>query len=473
MEKNINATSNDLVVTGEDIINKKDVKSGSLSVGVISLGCDKNRVDTETMLSFLRDAGYSFTGEAEEADIIIVNTCGFIASARDESYDTIDEMAGYREDENSNCVRLIVTGCVPQKWSKDLIEAFPEVDIVLGIDDYPNIAEIIKTSIETNKKIVKVGNADTVFSVKDRLVTTSENYAYLKIADGCNNFCTFCTIPQIRGRYRSRDIDDILEEAENLVENGATELILVAQDISRYGTDKFDKPKIIELIRKLSEIEDLKWIRLLYCYPEMMTSELLDEMMNNPKLCKYLDVPLQHIADNMLKRMNRRSSKSQIQEFVKNVKNLPEFVAVRTTLMTGFPGETEEDFNELCEFLTESRLLNVGFFAYSKEDGTPAGAMPDQIDDKVKQKRLLQLMKLQEKIAKEENKLFIGKTLEVCCEGIDYDRQMFYGRSQYQAPDVDSIVYFKSKQPVMQGCYYKVKIKSVSGYDLKGEVVYE
>ena len=473
MEKETNNQSGKIYTTDDDIINKKDIKKDKLSVGVISLGCDKNRVDTENMLSFLKEKGYVFTGEAENADIIIVNTCGFIASARNESYETIEEMSEYRKDKKSNCVRLIVTGCLPQKWSKELVSEFPEVDIVLGIDDYPNIASIIQTSIETNKKIVRVGNADTVSSVKDRLITTTENYAYLKIADGCDNFCTFCTIPQIRGRYRSREVDDILDEAKNLVKNGVTELVLVAQDISRYGMDKFGEPKIVNLIQKLSEIENLKWIRLLYCYPEMVTSELLNEMMTNHKLCKYLDVPLQHISNSVLKRMNRRSTKEQILEFLKNVKSLPKFVAIRTTLMTGFPGETEDDFNELCDFLTESKLLNVGFFAYSKEDGTPASSMPDQIDDKIKQKRLLKLMKLQEKIAKEENKSFIGRTIEVCCEGVDYDKQMFYGRSEYQAPDVDSIVFFKSKEPVMQGVYYKIKIKSVSGYDLKGEVVYE
>lgn len=479
-EKTSESNENVISVLEEDVLNdktdgleKEDLLAENLAVGIISLGCDKNRVDTETMLSYLRDAGYYFTGDPAEADIIIVNTCAFIASARDEAKSTIAEMCEYRVDEDSRCIRLIVTGCLPQKWSDDVKNEFPEVDIILGIDDYPNIARIIEKSLETNKKIVKIGGADTVFSVKDRLVTTNQNYAYLKIADGCNNYCTFCTIPQIRGRYRSRDISDIMEEATNLVNNGATELILVAQDISKFGYDKFDKPQIIELIKKLSTIEKLKWIRLLYCYPEMLTNELLNEMMTNPKLCKYLDVPLQHISDNVLKRMNRKTTKADIESFVEKIKNLPEFVSVRTTLMTGFPGETEEDFNELCEFLQKSRLLNVGFFAYSKEEGTPAALLPNQVDEDVKQKRLLKLMKIQEKIAKEENKNLVGKVVEVCCEGVDYDLQMFYGRCQYQAPDVDSLVLFKAKIPIMQGEYYKVKIKSVTGYDLKGEVIYE
>lgn len=456
-----------------NITHKKQQKSEKLSVGLISLGCDKNRVDSETMLSFLRDDGFDFTSDAEVADIIIVNTCGFIASARDESHATIEEMCEYRRKKKYNCLRLVVTGCMPQKWSKELLSEFPDVDIVLGIDSYGEISEIIKTSLETNMKIVKIGGADSLTSSENRVITTAENYAYLKIADGCDNYCTFCTIPSIRGRYRSREMSDILKEANGLIQNGSTELILVAQDISRYGIDKTGKPQIIELIRELSKIENLKWIRLLYCYPEMITDELLQEMIYNPKLCNYLDIPLQHISNNILKRMNRKTTKEDIENFIKKVKSLPEFIAIRTTMMTGFPGETEEDFSELCEFLENSKLLNVGFFAYSKEDGTPAANFENQVDEKIKHKRLLALMRLQEKISKQERKNLVGKVLEVCCEGVDYDRQMFYGRCMYQAPDVDSLVFFKSKEPVMQGVYYKVKIKSTSGYDLKGEVVYE
>jgi len=460
-------------ISNIDIMYEKTDKSNDKLVGIISLGCDKNRVDTEIMLTYLKEGGYNFTGDAENADIIIINTCGFIKTAREEALDTIYEMCEYRVNAEYKCQRLIVTGCMPQKWSSDIIEEFPEVDIILGIDHYKEIVSIIDKSFETKKKILMVGNADSTYYVKNKLVTTPQNYAYLKVADGCDNFCTFCTIPHIRGRYRSRDFDEIILEANDLVNGGATELILVAQDISRYGIEKYGKTRIIELIRKLSEIENLKWIRLLYCYPEMITNELLDEMMNNPKLCKYLDVPLQHISDNVLKKMNRKSSRNDIENIIKNIKNLPKYVAVRTTMMTGFPGETEEDFNELCKFIEESKLMHIGFFAYSKEDGTPAGNMPNQVDDKIKQKRLLKLMSIQKKIAREVNSSLIGQVVEVCYEGIDFDKQLFYGRCEYQSPDVDSIVFFKSKVPLEIGNYYKVKIKSITGCDLKGEIIYE
>lgn len=451
---------------------KKNMKNNKL-VGIISLGCDKNRVDSEVMLTYLKQAGYNFTSEPEEADILIVNTCGFIKSAREEALDSIEEMCFYRKDKKSRCQRLIVTGCMPQKWSPEIIETFPEVDIMLGIDFYDEIVQILDKSFETEKKIIKIGKADSLYGIRQRLVTTPENYAYLKVADGCDNFCTFCTIPHIRGRYRSREMNEIIDEANDLVSAGATELILVAQDISRYGIDRYGELKIVELIQNLSKIENLKWIRLLYCYPEMISNELLDEMMKNPKLCNYLDIPLQHISDNVLKRMNRKTCKNDIENFVKRVKSLPEFVAVRTTLMTGFPGETEEDFKELCDFIQNSKLMHVGFFAYSKEDGTPASNLPNQVPERLKKQRLAVLQTLQKKIAREVNNGFIGKTIEVCYEGIDYDKQMFFGRSMYQTPEADSIVYFKSKIPLDIGGYYNVKIKSVSGYDLKGEVVYE
>lgn len=449
-------------------LNAKD-----MYVGIISLGCDKNRVDSEIMITYLKNAGYNFTGDAESADIIIINTCGFIESARQESFDTIEEMAEYRREEKYNCKRLIVTGCLPQKWSVKISERYPDVDIILGIDQYPNIVNIIESSFEDNNKIIKIDGADTLPYIKDRLVTTPMHYAYLKIADGCDNYCTFCTIPYIRGRYRSREIPELVEEARSLVGFGAREIILVAQDISRFGVDRTGKPELVELIRELSKIEDLQWIRLLYCYPEMMNDELFDEMMNNPKLCKYIDIPLQHISDSVLKRMNRKTNKQYIENLIEKIKSLPKFVAVRTTLMTGFPGETDKDFQELCEFILNSKLMNVGFFAYSKEEGTVAGKMPEQVDERVKEKRLAKLISLQKKIAKEVNTSLVGQTLKVCYEGIDFETQMLFGRTEYQAPDVDTLVFFKSKKPAELGNFYNVKITRVYGSDLKGEVVYE
>ena len=461
--KNIETTDVDILKT-----EKKSYKSKL--VGIISLGCDKNRVDSEIMLTYLRDAGYRFTSDASNADIIIINTCGFIKNARNESMDTINEMSEYRRNPNARCQRLIVTGCMPQKWSGQMREDFPEVDIILGIDQYPDIVKIIEKSYEKSKKIVKIGEQAAIPFIKDRMVTTPLHYAYLKIADGCENYCTFCTIPFIRGKYKSQSMENILDEAQSLVDNGASELILVAQDISRYGMDKSGKPQLVPLIKKLSKIEHLKRIRLLYCYPEMVTDELIHEIVNNPKVCKYIDIPLQHIANPVLKRMNRRTTHGDIVNLLDKIQHQPVYIGIRTTLMVGFPGETEQDFNELCAFVDRYKLMHVGFFAYSKEEGTAAALLPGQINEDVKRKRLLKLVRMQRKIAQEINNRFVGKTLEVCYEGIDYDRQLFFGRSEYQTPEADTLVFFKSKHPLEIGKYYKVKITKTMGYDLKGEV---
>ncbi len=466
--KNQNKTETDI-----SMLTTKKMAKRALLVGIVSLGCDKNRVDSEIMLTYLRDAGYRFTTDASKADVLIINTCGFIENARQESMDTISEMSEYRKDPNARCQRLVVTGCMPQKWSSQMREEFPEVDIFLGIDQYPEIANILNSSFEKDKKIIKVGGTNTVPYVKNRMVTTPLHYAYLKVADGCDNYCTFCTIPYIRGRYRSRNLEDIIDEAKSLVTNGATEIILIGQDVSRYGMDKAGKPQLVKLIRELSKIEDLRWIRLLYVYPEMLDDELLNEMVENPKLCNYIDIPMQHVSDNVLKRMNRHTTHDDIINLVERIQSLPKFIAVRTTFMAGFPGETEEDFKQLCEFISKYKLMHVGFFAYSKEDGTAAAAMPDQIPNEVKRKRVLKLVSLQKRVVAENNKNFVGKVLEVCYEGIDYERQLFFGRSEYQTPEADTLILFKSKMPVNIGQYYKVKITKAIGYDLKGEIIYE
>ena len=450
-------------------LNKKRV--ATTLVGVISLGCDKNRVDSELMLTYLAKANYKFTSNPANADILIVNTCGFIKSARDESMEAINEMSEFRKDPNSRCKRLIVTGCMPQRWSTEMREEFPEVDIFLGIDQYPDIVKIIENSFKNDKKIVKVGTTNSLPYVKDRIITTPKHFAYLKIADGCNNYCTFCTIPYIRGHYRSRELADIVDEASNLVKNGATELILVAQDVSRYGIDKTGKPQLVKLIKELSKIDKLKWIRLLYIYPEMVTDELLQEMVENPKLCKYLDVPLQHVSDKILKKMNRHTTRQDIEKLIDRIKKLPVFVAIRTTFMVGFPGESEEDFEELRQFIMHHhKIMHVGFFAYSKEEGTAAATMPEQVDEDVKTKRILKLVKTQKKNVALINAKFVGKTIQVVYEGIDYKRQLFFGRSEYQTPEVDTIVFFKTDKEITQGEYYNVKITKVRGYDLEGEI---
>ena len=327
--------------------------------------------------------------------------------------------------------------------------------------------------LKKNKKIVKVSASTSLLNIKNRVITTPMHYAYIKISEGCDNYCTFCTIPYIRGRFRSRSMEDIFEEAESLVNNGATELILVGQDISRYGIDKSGKPELVKLIQKLSTIKKLKWIRLLYLYPEMITDELLEEMVKNKKLCKYMDIPLQHVANGVLKRMNRHTTYADIENLLDRIQKLPVFIAVRTTFMAGFPGETEEDFEQLCAFLQKYKLMHVGFFAYSREEGTVAAKLPDQIDESVKRRRVLKLVKIQKKVAREINEKFIGKTLDVCYEGIDYDRQLFFGRCVYQTPEADTLVFFKSKKPVEVGRFYQVKITKVKGDDLEGEIVYE
>jgi ribosomal protein S12 methylthiotransferase len=424
------------------------------------------------MLTFLQQAGYGFTSDPSKADIIIVNTCGFISSARKESMDTIVEMIEYKK--LGTCKRLVVTGCMPQLWLKEMREELPEVDIFLGVDQYPNIAQHLANSFENKEtKIIKAGTAETIPYVKGRMVTTPMHYAYLKIADGCDNFCTFCTIPSIRGKYRSRDMAVLLNEAVDLVKNGAQELIIIAQDITHYGEDLYGKPKLVELIQNLSKIKDLRWIRLLYCYPEQTTKELIAEMQRNDKLCNYIDIPLQHVSNNVLKRMNRKTTKEDIESLISLIKSQKNYVAIRTTFMVGFPGETEEDFAELYDFIKKYRLAHVGFFAYSREDGTPAAKMPDQIPEKIKQKRLVELVRLQKKIVAENNKEFIGKTLDVVYEGIDYSKGLFFGRSQYQSPEIDTICYFKTSIVAEIGSVYKIKIKKTKGYDLYGEQVEE
>ena len=441
-----------------------------LNVGVISLGCDKNRVDTEHMLSYLKEAGFAFTSDAKKADIIIINTCGFIKASRDESYDTIVEMIEHRK--KGKCKRLIVTGCMPQRddWLKQMRKDLPEVDVFLGINQYDKIAEIIKSSLENNEhKYIRSDKLVEPNFYGARMITTPSHYAYLKIADGCDKYCAFCTIPFIRGRFRSRTIKSLVEEATHLVDGGASELILVAQDVTKYGEDLYGKPNLVKLIRELSKIKKLKWIRLLYCYPEQIDNELLNEMISNPKLCKYLDIPMQHASSKILKMMKRRSTKEQQENLLETIKNLPEYIAIRTTFMVGFPGETEEDFNEILEFIHKYPMQNVGFFAYSREEGTASYNYPDQIDEKTKQKRLIKLIKAQRKIARELNRTqFVGKTVEVVYEGIDYQKQRFFGRTQYQSPEIDTVVYFKSSEPLTLGKRVKVKITGTKDYDLQG-----
>lgn len=439
-------------------------------VGVVSLGCDKNRIDTENMMTYLNSTNkFAFTSDPSGADVIIINTCAFIESARSESKDTIKEMIGYRKKGSCKC--LVVTGCYPQKYLSDATEKFPEVDVFLGTNEYENIAKIILDYVENSEteQFVKNDTPHYTSCVEEgRLISTPSHYAYLRIADGCDNFCSYCTIPYIRGRFRSRKMESILLEAESLVKSGVKELIIVAQDTAKYGTDNYGEPKLHELIHRLSKIKNLEWIRLLYCYPESITDSLIEEIKNNEKVCKYIDVPFQHVSDKILKAMNRHTNKEEIVSLTEKLKNISSFVAIRSTFILGFPGETKQEFMELVQFIQSARLPNVGFFAYSREDGTVAARLDGQVDEGTKQKRLLKAVKVQKKIVTEYNKSLIGQRIKVVLEGFDEKKGLYVARSEYQAPDIDTITYFSTDRELSLGEYLYVTIVKVKGYDLYG-----
>ena len=429
------------------------------SVGVITLGCDKNRVDTETMLYRLVSGGYDITNDYDGAQVLIVNTCAFIESARKEAIDVILAAARYKENA---CEKLIVTGCLPQKYGAELRAGLPEVDSFVGINDYDNICEIISSLYNELATPIKDEECRS-----RRIITTPVHYAYLKIADGCDNRCTFCTIPSIRGKYRSRDIGSLVAEAEELAEQGVKELILVAQDVTRYGYDIYGESKLIELLRILSKT-DIHTIRLMYCYPELVTDDLIEEIASNGKLAKYIDVPIQHIDDTILKLMNRRSSGADIERLFIKLKN--KGIAVRTTVMVGFPQETEERFEKLYDFIERIAPDHVGIFAYSKEEETPSARIKGHLAKKIKMQRVNKLGELHFTNCKNRNEKTVGKILSVLYEDIDYDRNMFVGRCEYDAPDIDTKVYFTADF-VEAGEYYDVKITGYDGYDLLGEKI--
>ncbi len=443
----------------------------SMLVGVISLGCDKNRVDTENMMTHLSRHGMTFTADSSQADIIIINTCAFIKSSREETYQTIEEMVEFRK--TGRCTCLITTGCFPQSRVKELQNDFPEIDIFLGVNDYANIYEIVKQfySNDDRRDIISV---DTPFNIdcieEGRLITTPAHYAYIKIADGCDNFCSYCLIPYIRGRFRSRKIESVVKEANDLVKNGAKEILLVAQDVAKFGEDIYGENKLAELLQELSKIEKLEWIRLLYCYPEHLTEGVIQELLTNPKVCGYIDVPFQHVNNAILKAMNRKVEKGDIIRLLEKLKNGNREIAIRSTFILGFPGETKENFNELIKFLNDYKLPNVGFFTYSRESGTVAGRLDGQVDDSIKKRRLLQAVKVQKKVIFEYNKSLVGRTLKVIYEGTTPDGNFYYGRSEFQAPDIDTLTYFTSNKPIEVGNFYNIKIDKVKGYDLFGHV---
>ena len=435
------------------------------TVGVISLGCDKNRVDTEKMLSII--GAKRLTNDLGEAEIVVVNSCAFLESARKEALDTIFECDGYRK--NGKLEKIVMTGCMPQKFVNDMFEELTEVDVFLGTNDYDLLPEAIEEAYKGNR-VNYVGREKKVFERKERVITTPLHYAYLKIADGCNNRCTYCLIPSIRGKYRSETMEDLVKEAEGL--GDIAELILVAQDITRYGEDLYGKPCLCELIRKLSALGNIGSIRLLYCYPDVIGDELIEEIASNDKVIKYIDIPLQHADDTVLKRMNRKGTRAEYLALIGKLREKIPGIAIRSTFIAGFPGETEENFRNLVSFLKEAKLSNAGFFAYSREEGTPAYKLPDQVDEKTKNARVKELYKVQKVISGEINRSYVGKTLKVIADGIDYDKNKFTGRAYFSAPDIDGKVYFDGDN-VEQGKYYKVKIVRANAYDLYGRMTDE
>ena len=432
-------------------------------IGVISLGCDKNRVDTEKMLSLLGKD--DLTSDMSEAQILIVNSCAFLESSRKEAIDTVLECNEYRT--NGKLEKLVLTGCLPQKFINELYDELTEVDVFLGTKDYARLPEAIERAY--NGERVNLVNSENTFDTIERVVTTPVHYAYLKIADGCNNHCTYCLIPSIRGKYRSEKLEDLVNEAKKL--GRITELILVAQDVTRYGEDIYGKPSLTELIRRLTALDNIGSVRLLYCYPDMINDELIEELKTNDKLIKYLDIPLQHSDPAVLKRMNRKGTGEDYLALIGKLRREVKGIALRSTFIAGFPGETESQFENLEEFLKKAKLNNAGFFAYSREEGTAAYNLDGQIPESVKKARVKKLYAVQKKVSREILSDFVGKTLDVIADGIADDGEGFVGRAYFSAPEIDGKVYFTADGEVMQGEKYGVFIKKRGDYDLYGEAV--
>ncbi len=430
--------------------------------GVISLGCDKNRVDTEKMLGRIREKGYRLTDDLGDAQIVIINTCAFLQSARQEAIDTIFECVNYKQ---GKLEKIVVTGCLPQKFIEELYTPLQEVDIFLGIEDYDKLFEALENSYKKNTRENFVGKGEEDYRF-DRVITTGEHYAYLKIADGCYNHCTYCLIPKIRGKYRSYPMENLIKEAEEL--GDIAELIIVAQDSTRYGEDLYGENRLVALLQALSRLGNIQKIRLLYCYPDVITDELINEIATNDKILKYIDIPLQHSEDRVLKLMNRKGKRVEYLDLLKKLRVKIPSIAIRSTFISGFPTETEEEFLQMQQFLKEAKFFNCGFFAYSQEPDTAAYRMKGHIHHATKARRVKALYQVQESIAYDILSKFVGQEVEVLCDGIDYDKGCFVGRAYFNAPDIDGKVYFNAGNAT-QGEYYKVRITSNDSYDLYGK----
>ena len=438
---------------------------GKNKVGIISLGCDKNRIDSEIMLGTI-NSSYEITNKAQEADILIINTCGFIEKAKEESINTILEMAKYKTD--GNCKLLMATGCLTQRYGEELAELIPEIDVMLGVNDYLQINKHINDFINSNKRIISCDYSDNLVNEGNRILTTKSSTAYIRIAEGCDNHCTYCIIPKIRGKYRSRSMENIIKEASDLAAQGVKEIILIAQDTTRYGIDIYGEKLLHKLISDISLIDDIKWIRVLYCYPEEIYPELINEMASNEKFCKYLDLPIQHISNDILKVMGRKTSKESIIDTISTLRKRIPDISLRTSIIVGFPGERESQFQELMDFVKEIRFDNLGVFKYSQEEGSAAALLPNQIDEDIKKDREMKLMSLQKSLMEDINGLNVGKTYDVLVENETKD--FYIGRNERMAPEIDGLIYINKDKDIALGNIVSVKIKEALEYDLLGVV---
>ena len=454
-----------------------------MNVGFISLGCSKNLIDTEATIGLFRKNNFQIVNEESKADILVINTCGFIETAKEEAINTILEMAEYKK---KRCKYLIVMGCLVQRYYEDLIKALPEVDLFIKIDEYnilwQKIEDLIKRDIVEKSKTKITGKISEIKEMPmleqeqflDRVISTGKNYAYLKIGEGCSNRCTYCAIPYIRGPFVSRKKEDIIEEAKKLASQGIKEVILIAQDTTKYGVDIYGESKLPELIEEISKIKGIKWIRFLYSYPEGITEELINVVAKNKKVAKYFDIPIQHISDKILKKMNRRTSKQQIIKLLNNIRSKIPEVTLRTSLIVGFPGEAKQDFEELIDFIKKVRFDKLGTFMYSKEEGTPAAKLPEQIHGNTKKSRYNKIMQEQQKISKENLKTKLNQEYEVLVEDISFDGGYYIGRTMQDVPDIDGLVYIKNKkrdEEKLIGEFVRCKVTKISNYDLIAEFI--
>ena len=451
-----------------------------MKIGFVSLGCSKNLIDTEITIGMFKQNNYKIVNNPEEADIIAINTCGFIDQAKEEAINTILEMANYKKEK---CKYLIVMGCLVQRYYNELIKLLPEVDLFIKLEDYDKIWDMIedlvkrdiatKTKNKTSKKISEIKPLP-MFSYEqyiNRTITTGKNYAYLKIGEGCSNKCTYCAIPYIRGPFVSRKMEDIINEAKMLAKKGIKEIIVIAQDTTKYGVDIYGEPKLAKLLQEISKIKEIKWIHFLYSYPEGITDELIETVASNKKISKYFDIPIQHISDNVLKRMNRKTSKKQITELLEKIRSKIPDVTLRTSLIVGFPGETEKEFEELKQFIKTAKFDKLGTFMYSKEEGTPAEKLPNQIHGNTKKSRYNQIMKEQKGISEEIQKSKIGKEYEVLIEDKSFDGKYLIGRTMQDVPEIDGLVYIKNeKNQDLVNQFVKCKIIETNEYDLIGQL---